>query len=162
MPYHEWGDEDFDWKSLYQAEDTIRKIVKLGRVGIHSKEKYGTLRYSFFLFDGSLHSLTHPSYVYSRYPDWLWKLDVRYKPLKLLKPIVTFFQVKIIQFAFTVVTNRYPHIKNEILSDSPKEILPPDLAMRAAKLWHSSCQKCGEMSTTDNYICPYCKKEKRG
>lgn len=156
MPHHYWGDEDFDWDSLYKAEKEIRKILKLGRIGVHSKEKYGTLRWDLFLCDGTLHSITHPGYVYSQYPKWLWVFDVKYKPLKFIAPIISFFQRQLIKFAFSKVCARYPHIRDEIIMDAPRNLLPPDLSIACAKLWSNSCKNCGKLSTTDNYTCPHC------
>jgi hypothetical protein len=156
MPTHYWGDEDFDWDSLYKAETEIRKILKLGRIGVHSKEKYGTLRWDLFLCDGTLHSITHPGYVYSQYPKWLWRFDIRHKPLKWVARFVNIIQIKIVQYAFTKVCNKYPHIRDEIIMDAPREILPPDLALASAKMWSNTCNKCDQWSTTDNYICPHC------
>lgn len=156
MPCHYWGDEDFDWDSLYKAETEIIKILKLGRVGVHSKEKYGTLRWDLFLCDGTLHSITHPGYVYSQYPKWLWVFDLDYRPLHFFKPIINFLQNLVIQYAFTVVCAKYPHIRDEIISNTPVELLPPDLAIACAKMWKSGCISCGILSTSDHYKCPHC------
>ena len=58
MPHHHWGDEDFDWDSLYKAETELRRIMKrYGRIGIHSKEKYGTLRFDIFFCESRHWSL---------------------------------------------------------------------------------------------------------
>jgi hypothetical protein len=161
MPYHEWGDEDFDWKSLDKAISEVDHIMTAyGRIGVHSKEKYGTARWSLYLCTGSLHSLTHPGYVYSRYPKWLWSFDVRNKPIKHIAPIIRLWQKKVIQYAFTVVCMRYPHIRDEIIMDAPRELLPPDLAIAAAKMWSNTCDHCKEWSTTDHYKCPHCDKVK--
>lgn len=45
MSHHHWGDEDFDWDSLYKAERELNRIMKrYGRIGVHSKEeKYETI-----------------------------------------------------------------------------------------------------------------------
>lgn len=161
MPNHYWGDEDFDWDSLYKAESELRYIVKrYGRIGVHSKEKYGTLRWNFFFFNGTLHSFTHPGYVYSQYPKWLWRFDVTHEPLKLITPLINFWQKLVLQYAFTVVCNKYPHILKEIINDAPARILPCDLAITCAKMWSNNCKSCDKMSTTDNYKCPYCGEVK--
>jgi hypothetical protein len=156
MPHHEWGDEDFDWNSLYKGMDIVHQACRIFRIGVHSKEKYGTARWSFYLFDGSLYSVTHPGYVYVKYNYWL----ATTKFFKLIRPIIQFIQVKALNLAFTVACNRYPHIRDELVSDAPQRVLPPDLALARARLWNSSCQHCNEYSTTDNYICPHCGKEK--
>jgi hypothetical protein len=160
MPTHYWGDDSFDWKSLYLAEIDVRNIVKLARIGIHSKEKYGTLRWDFYFCDGSLHSLTHPGYMFSQYPKWLWRFDVTYEPLKFIAPLIRFFQKKLVMYAFHVVCSKYPNVKAEIIEDAPINMLPPTLALEVARMWSNSCKHCGKMSTTDNYICPHCGNDK--
>jgi hypothetical protein len=161
MPAHFWGDEDFDWNSLYKAEKELRRTMKrYGRIGVHSKEKYGSLRFDLFFCDGTLHSLTHSGYVYSQYPEWLWRFDQDYQPLRLLTPVINFWQKLVLQYAFTVVCAKYPHIRDEIINNAPKELLPCDLAIACAKMWCSSCSHCGELSTSDNYKCPHCGEVK--
>lgn len=161
MPCHYWGEEDFDWDSLYKAERELCRIMtRYGRIGVHSKEKYGTLRFSIYFCNGTLHSLTHPGYVRSRYPKWLWKFDVTHEPLKLITPVINLWQKLILQYAFTVVCNKYPHIVKEIVSDAPEGLLPANLELIRAKIWSNSCSHCGEMSTTDNYKCPHCGEVK--
>lgn len=162
MTTHYWGDDSFDWGSLYKAQNEIYDICrKYGRVGIRSKEKYGTIRWEHIGLCGStLHSFTHPGYVYSRYPKWLWRLDLKLRPLKYIAPIIRFWQLLVVQYAFTVTCRKYPHIIVEILEDAPKEILPPDLAEITAKKWLNNCKNCDTMSTTWEYICPNCGEEK--
>jgi hypothetical protein len=162
MKTYYWGDNSFDWNSLYKAESEIRSILKYGRVGIHSKEKYSTLCYSIFFCDGTLHSFIYPGYVYSQFPKWLWVFDLTYKPLRLLAPIIRFWQKLIVEYAFKVVCDKYPHIRDHIINDAPIELLPCNLAMINAKMWFNSCKHCGEMSTKDNYICTNCGELKHG
>ena len=161
MPSHYWGDKTFDWNSLYEAERELRHImIRYGRIGVHSKEKYGTLRFEIFFCDGTLHSITHPGYVRSRYPKWLWCFDLDYRPLRFLTPLINFWQKLVLQYAFTVVCNKYPHIRDEIINDAPENILPCDLAIACAKMWSRSCSHCKKMSTIDNYKCPHCGEVK--
>jgi hypothetical protein len=160
MPRHYWGDEDFDWDSLYKAETEILKIMRYGRIGVHSKEKYGTLRWDIYFCDGTLHSFTHPGYVYSQYPKWLWCFDLDYRPLTFVGPVIRFWQKLIVQYAFTKVCSKYPHIRDEIVMDAPRELLPADLSIASARLWKSTCKNCDEWSTSDNYKCPHCNKVK--
>lgn len=156
MPHHYWGDNTFDWASLFKAEIEIRKIVKIARVGVHSKEKYGTLRWSFYLFDGSLHSLTHPGYVYSQYPKWLWKLNCNYSLPDFIVRFVQFFQVEVIKFAFHKVCTKYPHIVAEIIEDAPEQLLPINLGMLNRSMWYTSCKYCSELVRSDIIVCNYC------
>jgi hypothetical protein len=158
MPHHEWGDKDFDWDSLYQAINTGTMLMKrFGRIGVHSKEKYGTARWSLYLFNGSMHSLTHPGYVSSRYPKWLWEFDCK-KPLKFLKPLIIPWQELVIKQTFNYLAKKYPHIVDEIISDAPRELLSFTLKKRAGKLWKTSCKKCNNWYTCDNDGCPYCEE----
>jgi hypothetical protein len=121
MTHHDWSDETFDWKSLYAAEDLIRKVCKFGNIGLHIKEKYGTLRCTPYFFDGSLHSLLYPAYVYSQFPQWLWRFDIYYITpfLQWLRlPKLTFWlQIPFYTLAFYIAMKKYPHIKDEICSD---------------------------------------------
>lgn len=157
MPCHYWGDEDFDWDSLYQAEREASQIMRVvGRIGVHSKEKYGTLRWSLFFCDNTMHSLTHPGYVYSQYPAWLWKWDVRLKPLRFIGWLIRSYQKQAAQFAFSYVCYRYPHIIKEILSDAPDRLLPPHLELIRARMWSRSCKSCDEWNTTDLIYCKKC------
>ena len=159
MPIHYWGDEDFDWDSLYKAEKELRHTMKrYGRIGVHSKEKYGTLRFSIYFCDGTLHSFTHPGYVRSQYPKWLWCFDLDYRPLKLFKPLINFWQKLIVKYAFTKTCNKYPHIVQEIVMNAPDRLLPPYLELIRAKLWTRSCKKCEEWNTTDLIYCKSCGK----
>ena len=55
MPYHQWGDEDFDWEALNEAMDYIGRFCgRWARLVVLMKEKYGTIRYEFiYLWDWS-------------------------------------------------------------------------------------------------------------
>lgn len=135
MPFHDWSDNTFDWKSLYKAEQEICDILKLARIGVHSKEKYGTLRWAIYLFRGNMHDLTHPGYVYSQYPKWLWKFDVRTKPFRWLGKPIRWFQREIISIAFVTVCQKYPHIVKEIVCDMHEELLPTHLRKIRNSMW---------------------------
>lgn len=122
MPHHDWSDDDFDWKSLNKAINTIHKLcVRYGRIGIHSKEKFGTHRCSTYFFSGHFHDLTHPGYVASRYPKWLWKLDIYHSP-KFFKYtgltwLIRKYQALVYKLVFLYVCTKYLHIVDEIVSD---------------------------------------------
>lgn len=158
MPTHYWGDKDFDWKALSKAINQGTWIMKkIGRIGVYSKEKYGSARWSLYPFNGTMHSLTHPSYVYSQYPKWLWSFDVRYKPLKFLIPVIGFYQSLVIKFTFEYLCWKFPHIIDEIIQDSPYNVLFPKLRKRAGKMWSRWCPKCKIDYTCDNKKCPHCE-----
>lgn len=116
--YHEWGDKDFDWNSLYKGINLISRILRFARVGVHSKEKYGTARISAYFWDGSLHGLTHPSYVFSQYPKWLWDFDIMY-----IQPIVSklrfhlpvqWIQKRFYTLAYYIAMKKYSNIQEEL------------------------------------------------
>ena len=159
MPFHVWGEKDFDWDSLYKAiNEGTWLMKKLGRIGVHSKEKYGTARWSLYLFDGSLHSITHPGYVYSQYPKWLWSLNCKYKLPKLLRKPIQAYQVLVIKLTFLYLCKRYPHIIDEIINDAPGRLLTKDLKKRAGAMWSGTCSKCKTHFTLDNDNCPNCNE----
>lgn len=156
MPTHYWGDEDFDWESLDLARKEASQIMRVvGRVGVHSKEKFGTIRWSLYFCDNTVHSLTHPGYVYSQYPKWLWKLDINLEPLRFVGWIIRAWQRQTVQFAFNYICFRYPHIIKEILCDAPSNVLPPHLELLRARMWYRRCD-CGETNTSDLIVCKKC------
>jgi hypothetical protein len=157
MPSHYWGDEDFDWESLYAAErEAVDIMQKFGRIGVRSKEKYGTIRWSIFLCDNRLHSFTHPGYMGSRYPKWLWKIDIMHPLLTPVGWAIRAWQKQVVQFAFKYVCNKYPHIVDEILQDAPAELLPENLALITKRQWSRQCKSCDEWNTTDLVTCKKC------
>jgi hypothetical protein len=156
MPHHYWGDEDFDFDSLYKAISEADRFMRVyGRIGVHSKEKYGTARWSLYFCNNSLHSITHPGYMYSQYPKWLWTFDVMQKPLRYIGPAIRFFQRRVAEMAFSDVCYKYPHIVKEIISDAPEKFLPPHLEVIRASMWSRTC-KCGNCNTTDLVYCKSC------
>lgn len=136
MPFHDWSDSEFDWNSLYSAiEEATTIMERFGRVGVHSKEKYGTARWSLYLFAGHFHDLTHPGYVFRQYPKWLWSFDVQYRPLRFLITPIRWWQKKVIRYAFNYVCNKYSHIVDEIVCNAPEELLPEQLKPICQKYW---------------------------
>lgn len=109
-------DDTIDYKLL---NDTMMYIVtymkRWGNIGAHYKEKYGSIRISPYFFDGSLHSITHPGYVYSQYPDWLWKLDCKYiQPFFENKSITNWirsYQYKVYRRAYQNALKLYPNAR---------------------------------------------------
>lgn len=45
MPFHTWGDKDFDWDALNRAMSIIYEHMDEAEGFISMKEKYGTIRY---------------------------------------------------------------------------------------------------------------------
>ena len=128
MPHHIWGDTDFDWDGLNDALHIIWKTCRWARLGAHVKEKYGSARVTPWFWDGSLHSLLYPGYVYCQYKDrWfgigniLWWCDIYLFP-KIAKwtgllSIIFWIQKKVYNLAFQRALKKHPHIRDEILAD---------------------------------------------
>lgn len=119
MVHHDWGDEGVDWKGINDAADYIHDFcVKWGRFGGQAKEKFGTVRFYASFNWLSFHGLCYPGYVYSQFPDWLWKLDC-----KIISPILRFFFDKpvykyrcfIYRTAYLNALKKWPHLKEEII-----------------------------------------------
>lgn len=48
MPYHDWGDKDFDFDELDKIQNWIHKFYKRAtKRSMLTKEKYGTIRYEY-------------------------------------------------------------------------------------------------------------------
>jgi hypothetical protein len=118
---HYWGDEDFDWDSLNKAirfvTDTCRKY---GRLGMHSKEKYGTFRDHVYPYDGTLHSLVYPAYVYKQWSKFAtYTLDYgifkRFSDNSGLTWLIIRWQRLVYNYAIQTVCKRYPHLVDELV-----------------------------------------------
>lgn len=138
---HMWGDKDFDWNALNEAiELTTHIMTRWGRIGFHSKEKYGTFRGATYFYSGGLHSLIYPGYVYSQFPKWLWTLECLYLPTVTkwlgINWMVWQWQKRVYNWAYQASVKRYPHIIAEIIqaADYPELIENYDKLMFMAKL----------------------------
>lgn len=116
---HSWGDKNVDWKGISDAARYIgTNLRKWGRVSVQDyKEKYGTVRVYCNFGWWQLHSITHPGYAYSQYPQWLWKLDCDYisKVVQLLNPLVTIYQVWLYKYLYRQAIRKWPLLREEIL-----------------------------------------------
>lgn len=120
MPHHEWGDEDFDWGALYKARNYIRLNTRHVRLGLHMKEKWGTLRVSVWPFIGNLHSILYPGYMYNQYKyAWMWKADCwlrRHCPQWIVRKVQR-WQLLALKKAWLEAADLWPHIREEILDE---------------------------------------------
>jgi len=116
---HYWGDKGVDFHGIGESADEIGEfLVKWGRVNVRdTKEKYGTARVYLSFGWHQLHSVTHPRHMYSRYPDWLWKLDCRYlyKIFQLLNYIVIPYHIWLYKLAYKRAVIKRPHLVAEII-----------------------------------------------
>jgi hypothetical protein len=114
----EWPDELFI--DVGNAADEIGQFCRRwGRISVtQTKEKFGTARVYCHFGIHQMHSITHPGYVYSRYPNWLWHIDCRFIAkffnfIRLHK-IITPYQIWIYKLAYKRAFKKYPHIVDEI------------------------------------------------
>jgi hypothetical protein len=128
MPYHHWNDDTFDWKALDKGMTIISNICKFARIGVHMKEKYGSARINVYFFDGTLHSLVYPGYVYNQFPKWLFEFDNNIIQSFFLKTklvyILRYIQYPFHMLAYYIAMSKYPHIRDELCyqSDYPELI----------------------------------------
>lgn len=124
-PYHEWG-SDFDFKALDEAARYLEtQTRRWGRLGIWTKEKYGTLRVSttcaFALEYDFLHSLVYPGYASIRWPKWFrcyvdWPVGKALRWIGVIR-VVHMYQVWVLKHFWKKAATKWPHIAEEILDD---------------------------------------------
>ena len=123
MPSHMWGDEWFE-----QHGDKLGKAInycmgfwrRWGRIGSHGKEKYGTFRDHPYFWDGGIHTLIYPGYVWIRYSFLYFKVD-RYLTQPFTKytglhKLGLWYQSQVYNYAIQKVCKKYPEIVDEIVS----------------------------------------------
>lgn len=128
---HVWGDEDFDWKQLSESIDMVDSFMRFwGRIGVSSKEKYGTARIYVTFWDGSLHGMLYPGWCSSQFPKWLWKFDLfcigPFMRWTRVASLVNWYQKKIYGMAYRRAIKKYPKIKVELVIDCDWEDLIPE------------------------------------
>jgi hypothetical protein len=116
---HQWGEENFDWKGLDDAILFIAiNLKRWGRISVRqAKEKFGTARIYCSLGWLQFHCITHPGYVFSRYPNWLWHLDCDYgtKIVKIINYLVYPYHKWLYREVYKHAVAKWPHLKEEIL-----------------------------------------------
>lgn len=121
---HDWNDTLFDWEALDKAGAYLsNRCAQFARLGVHVKEKYGTLRVSPYYFSGysPLHEVFKPGYCYYQWPGWVRTyIDepigefVRF--IRLDKPI-RWVQRQTLKFFWKRTAKKWPHIKKEIMDE---------------------------------------------
>jgi hypothetical protein len=123
---HFWGDDWPHWGDLNSAVHELSDFARRwGRLGIHTKEKWGCLRASTY-WAHDLHSIIWPGYVYAQWQYHLpesiakrvWWLDVYVWPRILRFTPLGWYQRKIYGLAYRRICKKYPHIIDEILQDA--------------------------------------------
>lgn len=123
MPSHLWGDKWFE-KNGKDLDEAIYYIIttwkRYGRIGSHGKEKYGTFRDHAYFWDGGLHSLLYPGYVWIKIPFLYFKVD-RYFIMPFTKytglyRLGAWYQQQIYNYAIQKACKKYPDIVDELVS----------------------------------------------
>jgi hypothetical protein len=124
MTSHIWG-EEFDWKALDDAGQYIEKnCLRWARFGVHTKEKYGTLRVSTTVAYWNywpVYGLFYPGHCSYNWPGCL----IRYMEYPIAKVteklgimrIVNRYQTAVLKFFWKRAAKKWPHIAEEILDE---------------------------------------------
>ena len=125
-PRHDWNDTGFDWMALDHAAKYLQdNCRKWARMGIWTKEKYGTLRVSttcaWLLEHDFLHSLIWPGHSWIHWPVWFrcyvdWPLGKLLRWLGIIK-LAHKYQLWILKRFWLKAAKKWPHIKEEILDE---------------------------------------------
>lgn len=122
---HEWGDEAFDWKGLDDAGYYIQSNCRRwARLGIWTKEKYGTLRVNTtcaYWNYWPLQSLFYPGHAYYRWSRWMIG-GIEYPLAKVLMflritRLVNRYQRAVLKYFWKRAAKKWPHISKEILDE---------------------------------------------
>ena len=117
---HNWSDDSFDWKQLSESIEMVDSFMRFwGRIGVNSKEKFGTARISVSFWDGTLHGMLYPGYHFCQFPKWLWRFDLKYisritRATRLTR-LVQWYQSKIYSLAYSRALKRFPKMKVELV-----------------------------------------------
>jgi hypothetical protein len=122
---HDWSEDDFDFASLNKAANYLHdRCRQFARMGVHTKEKWGTLRVSTTLAYWNywpVYSLFYPGYCYYHWPRWL----VRYMEHPLAEVfmslgvtrLVNRYQTWVLKYFWKRAAKKWPHISKEILNE---------------------------------------------
>jgi hypothetical protein len=122
MPSHQWGDTWFEehGDKLDIAISYIMRTWKTyGRIGTHGKEKYGTFRDHPYFWDGGLHSLLYPGYVWIKWPllyNFDWHVTKPFTKYTGLHKLGLWYQKQVYNFAIQRMCKIYPEITDELVS----------------------------------------------
>ena len=124
--YHDWSEEDFDWKALNDAADYIEKNCRRwARFGVWTKEKYGTLRISTtcaYLDEyGFISHLFYPGYVRYMFPLWFRRyVDRPFGKVLTFTGILGLiqrYQTWVLKHFWRKAAKKWPHVAEEILDE---------------------------------------------
>ena len=126
MTSHLWGEEEFDWAALDSACCYLEKNCRRwARLGVWTKEKYGTMRVSttcaYFSEYDFIHHIFYPGHVSYHWPIWFrkyidWPLGKVIRALRLLR-LINRYQTAVLKFFWKRAASKWPHISKEILDE---------------------------------------------
>lgn len=123
--YHEWGD-DFDFGAIDAAGNYLSdNCRKYARLGIWTKEKYGTLRVSttcaYFIEYDFIHHIFYPGYIRYKFPLWFHTyIDRPFgKLMRILGVIklIQMYQHAVLKHFWKKAATLWPHVSAEILDE---------------------------------------------
>lgn len=128
---HDWSETSFDWKALDEASEYLRsRCRRYGRLGLHIKEKYGTLRVStscaYFTEHDFIHHMFYPGYYCYMFPVWFrqyidWPLGKILGVLGIIW-IIQIYQRAVLKHFWKRAAKKWSHISEEILDEYEWEL----------------------------------------
>ena len=126
MTMHIWGDPDFDWDALNDACSYVeRRCRQFARLGVWTKEKYGTMRVSttcaYFTEYDFLHHIFYPGHVRYYWPSWVRRY-IDHPVGNVLNfvgilGLVQRYQNAVLKYFWKRAAKKWPHISAEILDE---------------------------------------------
>lgn len=125
---HYWGEEDCDWEGINEVCKYLYTYCKRwGRLGLHTKEKFGQVRATPWFYHGGYFSFFWPGYVAywplkqllgERLGSIAIKLQyftVKHTP-KWFTQLVYKYQQRVYARAYRNAIKKWPHLELEIIS----------------------------------------------
>ena len=123
---HLWGDAEMDWKALDEAERYLNdRCRQFARLGLWTKEKYGTLRVStnvaYFSEYDFIHHIFYPGHVLYYWPKWFrkyidWPLGNVLKRIGVLH-VIQKYQHAVLKYFWKRAAKKWPQVAEEILDE---------------------------------------------
>lgn len=113
---HVWGDENVDWDGINEAALYIgTTLIRYGRVPVTDmKEKWGTVRVYLTFGWWTLYTVIRPNYMWvPKHLKWANKI-----PMHWLNFIIVPLQMKLYRIVYKRAIKKWPHLKEEIISDA--------------------------------------------
>ena len=138
---HYWGDEDFDWNALNHCVHLYDHVLKkYGRMCVHTKEKYGSMRLQFVGMGwGGIYGFIKPGHLFFRWTSFkinktvtiegekhTYQQDFLMSLNEFTETIAKYTGIRWLihkyqMFLFNMLTlycvRKYPHIKDEIMEE---------------------------------------------